>query len=882
VNAQIRRDRDRHTSQRLFNALREGRTEALDALLTHHPDKVNALDGGGRTPLLVAAGGGHTDCVELLLEKGANLEATSLAGETAVHAAAGAGALDMIELLLGLGCSLTVPDRSGTTPLGIAAANGKIAAVKLLLANGATAEMEDVCGRTPLFRATAMGSLDVMEALLESPTTDIEARDAEGATSLMAAAGAGNPAALNVLLQHGADLDTIDVRGRTPLIRAAMTDAAETARMLLELGVAVDSRDTHGATAAWHACAENSGDALDVLIQHGCDLQLADTRYLQSPIDTAFEHGARACIDVLRGVPGLELPELPDDMMHHHHGSSALVARRGYELVPSSLNELERMVHETQQIFPRRIEATFEGEEAYGEGPTRQWVAQLGRELLQTCNERVDWPSKFNLSVEEVAGDGGAAAAATTPAIVLKLAPFGEEDVAEDEANSIAPTIIRGRECTLHMRKTDFDEHPLALFADIDCATAVREDRVAMDVVIDPQSGTAIITLLPDRDLCPDTLYMASYPASAGKFRFKPTKVTVHDGHFCRVHGPCHRERCSLVTTSDLVPADDAKGTLYHTVSLSPVSDPEHNRVAALHLRGLGRALGIAICMGCPVGIALSPAFCKLLQMEYDSICWQDLQAVMPERQFALLQQCLDESLSAEDRRAHVDLWKDATGHETFVTESVHSMRVAAGVAAAADVGGVDDVHRTVSGVTPDGVDREITVESMREYADTLAVKILVTNVAKQAQAVRQGVRDVRNAIRKLSDMSGWRELQSTLLGSINIDVDEWRANVLSGRDRGRGGDSATADRFWRAVGRLSAEDRRKLLFFWTAESPPAGGLKYLDRKMTLRVDSEMPPDRPRAATCFYSLDIGPLETEAEADKLVQVCVAHWNSWGQE
>jgi hypothetical protein len=35
-----------------------------------------------------------------------------------------------------------------------------------------------------------------------------------------------------------------------------------------------------------------------------------------------------------------------------------------YELVPSSLEELERMVEEGVQIFPRRITATFDGEEA--------------------------------------------------------------------------------------------------------------------------------------------------------------------------------------------------------------------------------------------------------------------------------------------------------------------------------------------------------------------------------------------------------------------------------------------------------------------------------------------------------------------------------------
>lgn len=63
-------------------------------------------------------------------------------------------------------------------------------------------------------------------------------------------------------------------------------------------------------------------------------------------------------------------------------------------------------------------------------------------------------------------------------------------------------------------------------------------------------------------------------------------------------------------------------------VSLSPVTNPDHNPNAVRLLRGLGRALGIAIGTGCPLGVALSPAFCKLLRGEPEKVEWNDLQAV--------------------------------------------------------------------------------------------------------------------------------------------------------------------------------------------------------------------------------------------------------------
>lgn len=127
MTAAIQRDRNRHTAERFFTALRVGRAAGLGATLDQHPELLTTLDAGGRPPLLIAAAGGHTECVELLVSRDAPLDATSLGGETAVHAAAAAGQLDTIELLVGLGCPLDTPDRSGSTPLALAAANGQSA-----------------------------------------------------------------------------------------------------------------------------------------------------------------------------------------------------------------------------------------------------------------------------------------------------------------------------------------------------------------------------------------------------------------------------------------------------------------------------------------------------------------------------------------------------------------------------------------------------------------------------------------------------------------------------------------------------------------------------------------------------------------------------------
>ena len=133
--------------------------------------------------------------------------------------------------------------------------------------------------------------------------------------------------------------------------------------------------------------------------------------------------------------------------------------------------------------------------------------------------------------------------------------------------------------------------------------------------------------------------------------------------------------------------------------------------------------------------------------------------------------------------------------------------------------------------------------------------------------------------------MSDWKAVQSLLLGALTIDVDEWRSAVMCQFYGGPDTDPrfrASEARFWRAVAQLNATDRRRLLFFWTAESPPTAGLNHLDRRMTLRFDCTPMVVQPRAATCFYALTMPVLADDASAMRHVQQAVAHWNAWGHE
>jgi hypothetical protein len=72
---------------------------------------------GGSTPLLVAAIFGRTDAAKLLIEKGANVNASSNDGATALHGAAFFGHAEIVKLLLDKGAKVDAKNIRGETPL---------------------------------------------------------------------------------------------------------------------------------------------------------------------------------------------------------------------------------------------------------------------------------------------------------------------------------------------------------------------------------------------------------------------------------------------------------------------------------------------------------------------------------------------------------------------------------------------------------------------------------------------------------------------------------------------------------------------------------------------------------------------------------------------
>jgi ankyrin repeat protein len=156
---------------------------------------------------MYAAGAGYLETVQLLLEKGANVNAKTRGGWTALTWAAWGGSSDVVKLLEGRVAAKTLMD---------AACLGDLKLLQQLIKEGANVKMETLVEeRTPLMGAVRRGHLEVVKALI-ALGANVNAKTDDGRTALTEAVENGNVEVVRLLLDKGADV-TARANGRTAL-----------------------------------------------------------------------------------------------------------------------------------------------------------------------------------------------------------------------------------------------------------------------------------------------------------------------------------------------------------------------------------------------------------------------------------------------------------------------------------------------------------------------------------------------------------------------------------------------------------------------------------------------------------------------------------------
>jgi ankyrin repeat protein len=178
--------------------------------------------------------------VRVLLNAGADVNATQADGTTALQWAAYNGDADMVAALIGAGAGIGSTNLYGASPLTEACTRGDAAVVKLLLEAGADANATLKGGETALMLAARAGSVPAVKALLERGA-EVDAPERSGQTALMWAAAEGHADVIRVLTGAGADLNARLDSGFTPFFFAVRAGRLDAVKEFLAEGIDVNA-----------------------------------------------------------------------------------------------------------------------------------------------------------------------------------------------------------------------------------------------------------------------------------------------------------------------------------------------------------------------------------------------------------------------------------------------------------------------------------------------------------------------------------------------------------------------------------------------------------------------------------------------------------------
>uniref|UniRef100_A0A8C9VQP0 Tetratricopeptide repeat, ankyrin repeat and coiled-coil containing 2 n=1 Tax=Scleropages formosus TaxID=113540 RepID=A0A8C9VQP0_SCLFO len=283
-------------------------------LLLEFGASVDATSESGLAPLGYAAASGHLPIVTALCRRRAKVDHLDKNGQCALVHAALRGHMEVVKFLIQ--CDWTLGgQQQGVFSKSLAVQQALVAAasmgftevrVNLYRPGGyAVTEVEraqinsfdSLWGETALTAAAGRGKLDVCRLLLEQGAA-VAQPNRRGIVPLFSAVRQGHWQIVDVLLTHGSDVNVADKQGRTPLMVAASEGHLGTVEFLLAQGASLPLTDKEGLTALSWACLKGHLPVVRALVERGAATDHADKNG-RTPLDLAAFYGDAEVVQFL-------------------------------------------------------------------------------------------------------------------------------------------------------------------------------------------------------------------------------------------------------------------------------------------------------------------------------------------------------------------------------------------------------------------------------------------------------------------------------------------------------------------------------------------------------------------------------------------------------
>lgn len=230
----------------LFLAAEQGSATCMSIALS----KVSAdcRNTEGETPLMVAVKNVQLECAKILLQKGASVNVLDKANMPLLHLAASSLDKDCLQLVIDHGANLEAHDGIGQT----------------VLLHSIGCQMYDEHERR----------LQCLQCIVDAGAS-LSATDLEGQTALIVTMRRGCWDEAKILIAKGVPLDAVDNAGKTALMIAAQKELRASCESMLEAGASHSIATKDGMTALAYALDYHSDDSATELLKFGAELDVS-------------------------------------------------------------------------------------------------------------------------------------------------------------------------------------------------------------------------------------------------------------------------------------------------------------------------------------------------------------------------------------------------------------------------------------------------------------------------------------------------------------------------------------------------------------------------------------------------------------------------------
>ena len=248
----------------LYTHAMSGNTEKLRELLSEGAEKIDYQAPDGATPASIAAFGGHSDCLRILVQSKANLD---------------------------------VPDKTNTTPTLMAAYKGDSDCLRILAQSKANLDIPMKNNVTPAYKAAEKGNSDCLLILAENKANLDLPTNKDNRTPTFISAEKGNSDCLLILAQSKANLDLPNKDNVTPTFIAAQFGQVDCLLILAQSKANLDLPNKDNVTPTFMAAVFGHSDCIQILVDHKADVNQAWKGC--SPLSKAKAKGHSATVEIL-------------------------------------------------------------------------------------------------------------------------------------------------------------------------------------------------------------------------------------------------------------------------------------------------------------------------------------------------------------------------------------------------------------------------------------------------------------------------------------------------------------------------------------------------------------------------------------------------------